>query len=458
MFVLASAPGYVWGESYTSPDMPHRVRYYLERPKPDVPALILLRFTYRGHTVQVSTQEYAHGKDWDRRSQRVKDGSVRRNPGYLEVNRVLDDLDQYTRLQYNIYRRDHRLADLTPDRLKGMLQAKIMGTEYMQSLHEPTVAEYYDSFLRERERIGNLSTATEASDRMARDWFQKFDAQRRRPTRFADVNLGLFEEYRDYFWSLGDARSDNTIHKRLRQFKQLCLHAAANGYALGGDIRAVQLKSQLRLSAQAMDTIALYEEELEHLAAFDYDGTEIHRECRDLFIAGCCTGLRVNRWPQIDRSNLIERDGHRMLALFTQKGKRKRIVLPLSPMLERIGERYDWKLPKHSPVIINRYIKEVCRAAGMTDKIELARNVRGRSVVQTYAKYELITTHTARRSFATNAHAAGIHLDDIQAMTGHSDRKTLLHYIKEDAERRASRLKALPYYNRAGGEDNTKSA
>ena len=263
MFVLIGGPTYVRGEQIQTDPMPHRVRYYLERPKPDVPALIMLRFSYRSQTVQTSTQEYVLPAHWDRRSQRVLDGWVRRRPAYLEVNRVLDDLDQYTRLQYNIYRRDYRLAELTPDVLKGMLQAKIMGEEYVQSLKEPTVAEYYDQFINERERTGNLSPATEASDRIARDWFRRFDEQRPRRTRFADVNLGLFEEYRDYFWKLDDGRTDNTIHKTLRKFKQLCLHAAAHGYRLGADIHAVQLKSHLRLSAQAMDTIALYDEELE---------------------------------------------------------------------------------------------------------------------------------------------------------------------------------------------------
>ena len=442
MFVLLCGPAYVAAEQIQTFKMPHRVRYYLERPKPDIPALIMLRFSYRSQTVQTSTQEYVLPAHWDRRSQRVLDGWVRRRPAYLEVNRVLDDLDQYTRLQYNIYRRDYRLAELTPEVLKGMLQAKIMGEEYVQALKEPTVAEYYNQFITERERTGNLTTATERSDSVARDWFVKFDQQRPRPTRFADVNLGLFEEYRDYFWNLGDGRSDNTVHKTLRKFKQLCLHAAAHGYTLGADIHAVQLGSHLRLSSQAMDTIALYEEELEQLAQLNLPDHPTHMEVRDLFIAGCCTGLRVNRWPQIDRSNIIERQGGRMLRLFTQKGSRKKVVIPLSPMLEQVGERYDWKLPHHHRHTINRYIKEVCKAAGMTETIELARNVRGRSVLQRFKKYELITTHTARRSFATNAHAAGVHLDDIQAMTGHADRKTLLHYIKEDAERRAAQIAA----------------
>jgi site-specific recombinase XerD len=426
--------------------MSHKVRYYLEKPKTDREAMILLRFAYRRQRIHVSTSEHVSPDHWDKKAQRVLDKWCRRRPDYLEVNRILDDLDQFVRRTYNEYRRDHRISELTPDLLKKMLRHRIHGEETVVRMEEPTVADYYRTFIRDRERTANLSRATVASDRVARDWFIRFDAQRIQRTRFADINLGLFEEYRDYFWTLPEERSDSTVHKMLRKFKQVCIHAAAHGHKLGADIHSVQLKSHLRLSSQAMDTIALYDEELEHLANFDLSDFQLHTECRDLFLAGCCTGLRVNRWPQINAGNLIEVDGRQMLSLFTQKGIRKRVVIPLSEMMRTVGERYDWKLPDRKPQTINRYVKEVCQMAGMTETVRLVRQIRGKSVIQEFKKYELISTHTARRSFATNAHAAGIHLDDIQAMTGHADRKTLLHYIKEDAEQRAARLKALPYY------------
>ncbi len=407
----------------------------------------MLRFVWSGQRVQVSTSEYVQPEHWDGSSQRVLDKWCRRRPDYLEVNRILDQLDQFVRRTYNEYRRDHRLLELTPSVMKGMITAQIYGAEYISQKRTTTVAEYYRTYITQRERTGNLSRQTEKSDRVAMEHFCRFSESLPTAPKFEDVTLGLFERYRDFFWQQDEERTDSTIYKILRKLKQVCLHAAASGdHELGSDVRSVHLKSHLRLSAQAMDTLALYDEELEHLAAFDWPGHKSHLEVRDLFIAGCCTGLRVNRWPQISAANIIILKGQRMLSLFTQKGTRKKVVIPLRPMLERIGERYDWNLPQHSPVMINRYIKEVCQAAGMSDEVELARNVRGRSVLQRYRKYELITSHTARRSFATNAHAAGIHLDDIQAMTGHSDRKTLLHYIKEDAERRATRLKALPYY------------
>lgn len=50
---------------------------------------------------------------------------------------------------------------------------------------------------------------------------------------------------------------------------------------------------------------------------------------------------------------------------------------------------------------------------------------------------DLISTHTARRSFATNAYAAKVPISSIMAITGHSSEKTLRRYLKQQAEDKA---------------------
>ena len=50
---------------------------------------------------------------------------------------------------------------------------------------------------------------------------------------------------------------------------------------------------------------------------------------------------------------------------------------------------------------------------------------------------DLISSHTARRSFATNAYAAGIPLPSIMAVTGHSSEKNLRIYLKLSRQEKA---------------------
>jgi site-specific recombinase XerD len=425
--------------------MSRKTRFYLERPRPGKEALIKLRFTYKGQSLWMSTYEHVLTDHWDKSTQRIADKWCRRVDDYLEVNRTLDHLDQFIRATYNEYRRRHELHTLTIERLRSKVRERLIG-EHEAKVTEPTVLQYYEAYYTNRERAGNLGIQSLKSERVSINWFIQFQDHLGYEVRFADVSLALFEKYRDFFWGLPEQRTDSTIYKYLRKFKQLCIHAAASGKVLGCDIANVKLKSQLRLSPQAMDTIALYTEELEMLAAYESPDAVTKEQVRDVFIAGCCTGLRVNRWSEISAKNIIQHDGQKMLSLFTAKGTRRQVVLPLHPMLEVIGRRYDWNLPRYSPVIINRYIKEICRSAGMMETIRLTRNIRGKSRIVSFKKYELISTHTARRSFATNAYSSGMSLDDIQALTGHADRKTLLHYIKEDGRRRAARLKSQAFY------------
>jgi integrase len=82
--------------------------------------------------------------------------------------------------------------------------------------------------------------------------------------------------------------------------------------------------------------------------------------------------------------------------------------------------------------MFNRYIKKVCQISGI-DQIEKGNKFDSelkRTVYGSFPKYELISSHCCRRSFATN------HYGDIKyptpllmSITGHSTEKTFLIYI-----------------------------
>ena len=69
---------------------------------------------------------------------------------------------------------------------------------------------------------------------------------------------------------------------------------------------------------------------------------------------------------------------------------------------------------------INKHIKEIARMAGIDEEVTINRNIGGRNVQETHKKYELVCSHTARRSFATNAYKAGVPTIAIMKITGHT--------------------------------------
>ena len=103
--------------------------------------------------------------------------------------------------------------------------------------------------------------------------------------------------------------------------------------------------------------------------------------------------------------------------------------------MRAILDKYDGKLPPIHPNEMNKLIKAIGLLLGWThdcgfDEKRLNPK-RGRRFC------DMLLSHTARRSFATNAYKAGVPLPSIQAITGHSSEAQLRRYLKLDAEEKA---------------------
>ncbi len=165
-------------------------------------------------------------------------------------------------------------------------------------------------------------------------------------------------------------------------------------------------------------------------------------EERDRFLIGCFTALRHSDYSRIDNINI--KDG--IVSIWTQK-KDKKVFIPIHYLLREILERRNYQLPKPiSDQKHNQHIKTLGKLAGIDDEVVLAKT-RGESrYTEVRKKYEYITTHTARRSGASNMYLAGIDLKFIQDILGHSKVEQTLKYIKVAAEDNARRLQTHSYF------------
>ena len=68
--------------------------------------------------------------------------------------------------------------------------------------------------------------------------------------------------------------------------------------------------------------------------------------------------------------------------------------------------------------------------AKINENVIYSRTEGGRRVEYSQPKYELITTHTARRSFASNLLGRGIPKQFIMAVTGHTTEKSFNKYTQ----------------------------
>ncbi len=115
------------------------------------------------------------------------------------------------------------------------------------------------------------------------------------------------------------------------------------------------------------------------------------------------------------------------------------VYIPIHPTVERLLRYHDYNLSQYylANAVINRNLKVIGEKAGINDEVTkiVYRNKKG--VKTKHKKYELITTHTARRSFATNAYKAGVPMLNIMRITGHKTSSSFLKYIRIDDEENA---------------------
>lgn len=418
------------------------VRYYLERPKKGEPARITLHFRYAGATVRVSTGERVPPEAWDRDRQRVQARRTYDSKEYARINRVLDDLAGKARETYSDYRRAGKIRLLTVPAFQKILAGYLTGEKTVNP-GSVGILDYFRAFVEERRTNRRYASGSWKAHKSALNSFEAYCKAYGEPT-WEDIDLFFMEAYRDFIITL--SLNDNTVHRRLANFKVMLGRAAKQKVTEYTEFRYIRIAEDLGVRQKVADRIALYMEELTHLYRFRFSEPHLGRT-RDLFLMGCFTGLRHSDWNKIRLDRVREFEGVQMLEVLTQKGSVP-VMIPLHPIVRDIAERHGWNLPA-VPVnqVINRQLKEMANEAGFTHPVTYRESIGGRTVERTKQKWELISTHTARRSFATNGYLSGMNIDMLMSVTGHTKKETFMGYIKAPVEMRAKLVSESPFFN-----------
>ena len=125
-----------------------------------------------------------------------------------------------------------------------------------------------------------------------------------------------------------------------------------------------------------------------------------------------------------------------IVELRQQKTKKRISIALVHPIVVSIMDKYKGKTHNSLPRPIsnqklNNYIKQVGeRVESLHKKVEKNQTKGGLKVVTMKNKYLFITTHTARRSFASNLVLKGIPYHSIMIATGHQSEKSFRNYVK----------------------------
>ena len=284
----------------------------------------------------------------------------------------------------------------------------------------------------------NYKTSTVKSYKVVRQNLWDYHKTKKRLT-FANIDIDFYNSFIEYL-TVAKKLSANTVGTRIKILKTFLNEAHDRGIKICEDYK----KKSFRKPREETFSIYLTETELERIYNLTILPHKLEK-VRDLFLIGCYTGLRFSDFTQLTKDNLTAENTIRIRAQKTNDI----VVIPIHTYVKQIFEKYNYQLPRiPSNQKFNEYIKEVAETAKINDGITKETMQGNFKMSTTTEKYNLVTSHTARRSFATNAFINDIPTISIMKITGHKTETAFMKYIKISAEDNARKMQGHRFFNK----------
>lgn len=412
---------------------------------------------YLDKRFKVSTQQSVWVKTWDVKTQRCivsTEYPDRINRVSRKVNKFLDALDVSIDEHFEKYPPHFSLSNWAfnkADNFKTIIQRivdeQVSGEREEEEKKKITPLQFFQSYVDNMHKRVDPRTRKFISDRTVGHHktvlrrFQSFFAEKYMKDDFSVFDRQFQDVFINWAYTSKNYRS-NTIPASFSVLKVWLNEAAHQGLIKDDTYKSYQSKST------DVDNIYLTEDEISRLYALDIpaliskgiiDAKSRIEETRDLFIIGCWTGLRQSDLNHLDRA-LFDVEAE-TITIITEKTSEK-VTIPMHTYIKELYAKYDGKFPQmcYKSRFIE-HLKELGRLAEINDEVIVKENRGGKVTSTKHKKYELIKSHTARRSFATNLYLKGAPTISIMKLTGHTTEANFMKYIKVTREENAELMR-----------------
>jgi len=260
-----------------------------------------------------------------------------------------------------------------------------------------------------------------------------------------EVNDNFRKQFIDY--SNKEQYSLSTLMRDVKLVKTICLFADYKDVPTHKELSNLKVevnkdKEEAEELSQGIEEHYLSFEELEQIKAFDLSNNERLNNVRDWLLISCYTGQRISDFMRF-KSSMIENKKSKYLLAFKQQKTGKSVIIPFLDEAREIVTNNNGEFPRAiSHQKYNDYLKELCKLAGINKKIKgsiterissLKKKTRNdyRRIKGTFEKWELVSSHIGRRSFATNFYGK-VPTSVLIGITAHSTEQLFLIYIRKN--------------------------
>lgn len=392
-------------------------KFYLRKDIKTLDGLhhIFLDIAYNGNRIRIPIPgAKVHVKHWIETDQRVK-RPAKGEPYnfYQEFNLRLEEYDSaISEIKKIVLIHNVRLSNsFILDRLRNPNRLNVDKREFFAVV---------DEFIDKTQSVKAKNTIKGLNSSFT--FLRNYAAEKKRSLNFEEMNQQFFESFRKYAFE-EKGIGDNYFSKIIASLKTFMNWAHDNGF------HSNLAYKKFKAPERETEVIYLTIEELMKLYNFKFESKKLSH-VRDFYCFGCFTGLRFSDLAGLTQSS-IKGDHILLNILKTQEVDQK---IPLSNYAKAILNKYVdtvyEPLPKISHQKFNDYIKECCRKADISSPTAMVRFSGSKRTQTIHPKWQLITSHTARKTFVTNSLILGMKEMVIRNITGHKKEENFKRYVR----------------------------
>jgi integrase len=412
-----------------------KVRYNLRNSTSQTETIIFLIFNFDGERLKISTNISIHPKFWNPQKQRIKEQMD--FPTHYSLNQRLDELSLIMTKEYN------KLLETD-----GVADKDVLKHNFLKAINSPITngkkKKFWDFFeefiIFKRKQLNDIRDYNKS----LRKHLLATEKILKNKATFNSIKMldnGFIETMENYLTYIAiNTRGDkglsvNTIGKQFKNLKVFLNWCFEREYAPVFSTKHIIARQEI------VDEVYITQQELEDLNALQLKD-ETHQRIRDAFILGCETGLRFGDLKSVRNAHINKTAGKESIKIQQIKTKKK-VVIPISSVALKILKRYDYTSPirKITSAEFNKEIKGICKEAAIDSTVTQYRLLKGKRQEFDYKKYELVSSHTCRRTFCTLKVLAEIPVSLIMKISGHTTQNSFFRYLKMDEETSAEEMR-----------------
>lgn len=357
------------------------------------------------------------------RTKKGKSFLIKGMPHYFSYQKILHDIEEEITnyaLKFEFANEPYSISDL-----KNKFQEK-------RNINKHSALSFFDCYNKfVAFNSGQWTSGTQNHFQTLKNHLEEYEKDHlKEKIKMDDLDETFYCKFRDDYFVGFKKLGNSTSNNYLKKFKQFCEYAAKKEWIT----KKVHFDEFKRLTEAETFHVALKKSELDKIINLDFSNNARLDRVRDLFLLEIYTGQRFSDIPQVlDLSDDVEES----INIYQKKTFGKAFIpihSTLKNHLKNIKDKNYTEITSISLQKFNDYLKEIAQLAEMNRKHKWKILVGKEQISKEEFRYNLITSHTGRRTFCTLALKNGIDRETIMKVTGHKTYEQFRKYVKVDEE------------------------